>query len=252
MTLSKQVKNWSSSSDISFGQNQIIRITVTFISPEIAQMAIYNQLLYNPIFGSDFKTPMDKGMDSIAQRDEFEFLVTITASVNVATILGEDAVILDVPIKEMVLTNTADLIVQPKHDDHLLDEEIHLKNGKFIAGFIGYPIAVGNELQCTEVMEPIWNTSVTIRIPSYSIDGNLVQDSLTWNISYRTLIDFGAPPAAPIPNNVPNGIAIDFSPSVNPPIPVNNISDAELPYWDYYWQTMARFVWWQVIYQGNP
>ena len=193
MTLTNQVKNWSSSSDINLDNDQIIRITVTFIGPEIAQMAIYNQLLYYPIQGVDFKTPLDKGMESLAQRDEFIFLVLITASDNVASIPGRDIVTLDIPIREMLLTNTADLAVRPNHDDHLLDEEIHLGNGDFIAGFLGYPIAVGNESNCREVMEPDWNTSVTIRIPSYSIDGEQIQNPLTWNISYRTLIDLGGP-----------------------------------------------------------
>ena len=57
-----------------------------------------------------------------------------------------------------------------------------LKMETSIAGFLGYPIAVGDKSNCREVMEPGWNTSVTIRIPSYSIDGEQIPKSLNFGI----------------------------------------------------------------------
>lgn len=248
-TLTKLVKNWSSSYDIVMEQNQVIRITVIFISPEIIQRIIYNQFLYYPT--GNLQETITNGMNSIAKRDEFIVLVIITAFDNNITPIGKDIATLDIPVKEITLTNTADKVIHPNHDDHVLDEIIHIRNNEFKAGFLGYPIAVGDETHCTEIMDPKWTTSVTIKMPSYNINGTNITNPIIWDISYRSLIDLGSPPGVLNIDNLQSNNVTDFQPLIAPPPPDTNLSEVNSTYLNDYWHKMARFVWWQVVYKGQ-
>ena len=165
MLLRDDVQRWSSFNDIPISGSQTVRITLTYISPELVQEIILNQYLSNPSALSleTFQGMLTEEMGQIAQRDEFFFLITLTASEYNPNATSDNMLILDIPVKEMILVNAEDLKVSPNHDDHPIDQEIILSRGP-LSGYVAYPMAVQVGESCVQVLESLWNTTITISL----------------------------------------------------------------------------------------
>ena len=248
LLLRDEVQRWSSFNDISVSKSQAARITLTHISPELVQVIILNQYLSNPVAVSQeaFKGVLTEEMKQISQRDEFFFLVTLTASEYDPNATSDNMLVLDIPVKEMILVNSSDLRVSPSHDDHPIDQEIILSRGN-LSGYIAYPMAVQVNDSCIQVLESLWNTTVTIGLSKLLINGTQYEHQLTWFIKYHSLVDLGAAPGLPIPNIQPGFDLNHLSPTTVPPSPDENRSSTDIAYWDGYWEDMARYIWAYVI-----
>jgi hypothetical protein len=150
--------------------------------------------------------------------------------------------ILDIPIKEMVLTNGAWLKVNPNHADQILDQPINLSEGP-VFGYLAYPLAVldNTNNNCNWVLEPKYNTSLVITMPSYVLNNISVAVPYSWTIPYSPLMH--------VENNEDSSTycaPASFDEKQLLPLDVPPISKNEPDYW----QGFARFVWSQVTH-GN-
>jgi len=244
MFLRDEVRRWSSFNDISVSASQFARITLTHVSPELVQVIILNQYLSNPVAISQetFHLLLTEEMEQISQRDEFFFLVTLTASQYDPSATNDNMLILDIPIKDMILVNAGDLRVSPSHDDHPIDQEIILSR-EHLSGYIAYPMAVQIGDTCEQVLESLWNTTITISLSELFVNGTQYEHQLTWSIKYHPLVDLGVEagsPGSPIP------VGFDQSrlfPMAVPPNLEGNRISTDIAYWDLYWENMARYVW---------
>jgi hypothetical protein len=238
-----------------------VRITVTYISPELIESVVLNQVFYSGVPVSDFPSAVKERKDAVAKRDELLFLVTVTASEYQIKLLPNDALIVDIPISEMKLTNSAGLPLSPYHADQNIEDEINIRAGPE-HGYIAYPIAVQKDGICNWVMDPLWNTTMTLHIPDLLINRES-HGLLTWSIDYHTLVETNAPindqnsindlmllvvdPSVPsVPTSAP------ASQSKDPPLPINGVEKANNDYWNNYWEQMSRFIWYHLTNSIHP
>ncbi len=245
--LEEQVKNWSDYQDILVKDNLIVRITITYISPELIEALVLNQVLYSGILAStDFLSDVKAVKTDIAEREELLFMVTLSASEYRDRILTDNEILVDLPINSLTLTNSSNLSVIRGHADPILDDEINLRGGPEF-GYLGFPLAVEKDGICQLVMDKRWDTSLTLHAPNIFV-GYTQRGALTWGIGVHPLVDMNAPnidldeltkigsiPSAPEANY--------YNPSEYPPTPVNGVSKTEIDYWDTYWDDMSRYIW---------
>lgn len=246
--LEEQVKDWSAYEDILVEGNLIIRITITYVSPELVEALVLNQTLYSGILSSaDFLSQVKAVKTDIAKREELLFLITITASEYRDKILPDNGLMIDIPLKDLTLTNSANLSVVRRHADQILDDEINLRSGPEY-GYLGFPIAVQKDGVCQLVIDTTWDTSLTLHTPNLIVDSTM-RSSLTWGIGMHPLVDMNAP-SIDLDElmqmgsvTTPTTEASYYSPIEDPPLPINGISKTEIDYWDTYWDHMSRYIW---------
>ncbi len=243
-TLGRQAKRWSNFVDIDLSNSEKVRITVTYLSPQLLGIIHVNQMLlsgattYNQ---DDFENRIKAGMANIAKRNESLFLLTISSS----KVTAGNIITLDFPISGMELTNSSNTTVHPSHDDHSLDQYIRLVDNSF-SGFVAYQLTIKDKEDCKLLLDPVWNTTISIHISGLTLnDGNREQQ--TWTIRYAPPVDDGYPDE--IPNLVPAGQWQGFN-LCNPselgtaPEPVSES--------DVYWQQMGCYIWEQVTFANSP
>ena len=237
--LINETKRWSDTETIKLDDSSEAQIAVTFLSPELLQAVFLSEVLRDGLLYSDFETQTQTMLNSIATRDELLFLLTVTTTNNSSTDLAPH--IIDIPINQMTLTNGEDLQIAPKHDDHILDQPIN-SSSKPVSGYLAYPLAVLTNNQCNWVLEPKYNTSITITVPLIQMDG-VNGGPYTWAIPYSSLVH------ADIPPNPPNFVMpAEFDPNqmvplAIPPSPAMNLTIPNGMDQNMYWQNFARFVW---------
>lgn len=251
-TLTKLVEHWSAYNNIPLENGQVIRITLTYISPELIQAIILNQMLYLNMSEADFEARVKEKMDRVANREEMLFLMTITYSNYDPMAFGDNLMTINIPLAEMVLIDSADNVTRPYHDDHKLDQEIPISYGP-IAGYVAYPISVARSNGCNLILDPQWNTSTTISIPRLTVAGENYNHQLTWSIDYQPLISISPFPGPPSFSDIPPSFSSDrLSPASLPPNPARIPTAPENEYWNNYWIDMARYIWGQVVHDGIP
>lgn len=240
--LVERVKRWSSSNDIPVGDQDVIRITLTYISPELAQIIILNHQLQQLIVAKDeFQLKLMDKMKTIAVREELLFLTTIVYSQNSQIETEENMVILNIPVNEMALINAGDRHIFPNHFDPPLEHEIVISRGPF-SGYIAFPIWVMDREVCLHVMEKRWNTMLTVNADGFRVKGDEYGHPLTWFIKYHPLIEMDDSIVS-FPNifTAPTDVKVDHQ----PPSPERNVPASEAVY--EYWRKMAIHIWAYVV-----
>ena len=237
--LRDKVMQWSSSNDIPV-DNQVARITLTYISPDLVQTIILNNQLYQQILPkTEFQGRLKNALDKIAEREELIFLITIAYSQYNQNETEETMVVLDFPIKGMVLINAGDKHISAKHFDPPLEHEIVISRGP-LSGYIAFPIGIEEGENCLYIMDPRWNTTLTVNVNGINVKGNNYSHPLTWFVEYQPLVNMGVSgvPSPPLSSPHPDNIyLIDYQ----PPLPVKNLSASQES--NAYWEKMAIHVW---------
>jgi hypothetical protein len=215
---------------------------VTFISPELIQAVFLNEVLKDRIITSNFDVQLQNVLNSIADRDELIFLVTVTATNNNTNSTRHT---IKIPIQSIVLQNDAEyLLILHNHDDHNLEQPIN-PSVKSVFGYIAYPLAVSTSNECVRVLDPKYNTSIVITVPDIKID-QVSSRPYTWTIPYKSLMNANIPPAPPMFIPITGLDPTQISPLPKPPYPIPSIVLSTGINPDIYWQDFARFIWNQV------
>jgi hypothetical protein len=180
--LVNRVYDWSDTVDINTGGKNV-RITITYISPEIAQLIVINHYLYKQLTGFMGRLPeqVKIQMAGIINRNEHIFFVNIMASPST------DGTTLIFPLSNLSLTNTSNLTVYREHDDHNLEGPMTLKNYPEY-GFVYYSMAVMNNGNCQAVLDKNRDTRIVLSVPKITIAGVEVGFQ-SWKYKYTPLID---------------------------------------------------------------
>jgi hypothetical protein len=239
--LQRQVRKWSDFEDVLVNDNLMVRITVTYISPVMIESVVLNQIFYRNMPVADFEAEVRNGLNSVARREELPVLVTLTATEYNEKLTPNDELNVQLPIAEMVLLNTNNTSVTPSHEDNQLRYPINLRPGPE-HGYVAYPIALSTNGVCNWMLDPAWNTTMTLHMPYLTINQKQY-NSLTWSIDYRPLVQLGGPDEVPAFAQPRAGFESIYSPSMDAPLPVNGVPRSDTIYWDTYWEQMSRFVW---------
>lgn len=233
-----QVRRWSSFVDIPVDNANIIRITLTYISPELTQIMILNHQLYkNPLSEIDFENTLRTKMIEVAEREELIFLMTITYSQPANQIAIQNSITLNIPINELTLTNAENMHINANHVDPPLRQEIVISRGPS-TGYIAFPIGVETFGNCTQVLESRWNTVINISMSGITVNGNEYAPQLSWSFKYHPLIEMDGGIISPSVNYAsPAGIPIDYQPP--PPVRVTSTGQPDSSYWE----QMALYIW---------
>ena len=180
--LVNRIYDWSDTVDINIG-GENVRITITYISPEIAQLIVINHYLYQQLTGFTEKLPEQVKIQlaGIIDRNEHIFFITIMAppSMNGTTLVF--------PLSELSLTNTSNLTIYREHDDHNLEGPITLKNYPEY-GFVYYSMAVMKDGSCQAVFDKNRDTRIVLSVPNLTIAGVQVGFQ-SWKYKYAPLIN---------------------------------------------------------------
>ncbi len=230
--LISETKRWSDTETITLNDSNKIRITVTFISPELFQAVFLNEVLKNRFPTSGFQDQLQNALNAVAERDELLFLLTVTTTNYNANPIRHT---IKIPIDGMTLNNAENLVVIPSHDDHNLEQLIDTSSDP-VFGYLAYPFAMLSGSQCKWILEPKYNTNIVITVPSIEVDG-VSNGQYSWTIPYVSLIKPLMPSNVPVPILPPG-----FDPNLMTPLilPPSEISQAD------YWQNFARYIWNQI------
>jgi hypothetical protein len=233
--LATQIERWSDSIDFSFG-TKYIRATVTYLSPELIQTIILNHYLFrkNGTFLSNFEAQVLSKMETIANRNEHLFFVTLIASnYEQGTSYGEQ-VIIQLPLQSLVLTNSSNVQVDPLHDDHALEDRIDLTFAP-AHGYFSFPMAITVNGNCEFLLDKTNNAHLVLSIPHITINGTNYQ-TRPWMLDYAPSLALALDS-----NPMEDRLQLDrtpehFSPDKDLPVPITPV-DSE------YWEKLARFIW---------
>jgi len=241
--LRRQTERWSNSIDIDVSVTEKIRITITYLSPQLLQLIEVNQLLRDrtdPIMGTgEFQNLVQTSLNKAAKMQGTIFLVTVYA----VTSPDQGPMAIDLPVKNMVLTNAANETVRPIYSDQGFDGTLRLANNSY-SGFVVYPMAVKNGEICHLFLEETPDRKITFSLSEIIINDKN-KGNYTWVILYSPILDDGSPDENPnfVPPNPWQGYG-SYAPSPQVPAP-------DLPA-DTYWELFSCHLWEQVTYDSLP
>ncbi|MCX6058431.1 MAG: hypothetical protein NTW69_09805 [Chloroflexi bacterium] len=244
--LIRETQRWSDVETIVLSETNVVKITVTFISPELIDSVVLNQVLQVSEITGGFDGYLLNTRQSFAARGELLFLITLTATnVTDINIISHNLIM---PISQMVLTNSSDVTSPPNHDDHNLELPMN-SSSEFAFGFISYPLAGVNGNGCNWLLDPTYNTNIVLSIPHITVD-NVSNGPYSWKFSYAPPLIGILPELIPNYNRPPDFTNGRITPTLLPPRLTTNLSfpNGEEP--EVYWEGFARYVWHQLI--GEP
>lgn len=240
--LRKQTERWSNSVDISLSNTETVRITITYLSPQLLQLIEVNHVLMartNLGMGDgDFQNFVRGSLNKAAKLQGMIFMVTVYAAIEP----DRQPVAISLPIKKMVLINAENSTVYPIYYDHGLEGTLYLGNSAF-SGFVVYPIAVKNSDTCHLVLEDTPDRKITIDMSNIIIEDK-DRGNFTWTIRYSPILDDGAPDEKS-----------EFTPSdtwqYSSYVPLSQAPDLYLSS-NEYWDAFSCYLWEQVTYNNLP
>jgi len=250
--LGQNMKHWSYQVDIVNDNAHVVRITVTYLDPVLIQYIVLNHLINDPNYSaSAASSPLNEGsfnamvistLQQLGNRNELLFVVTITAPVYDRQNYSSSDLTVNLAIKQMTLSSTANTKIQPTHFDGILAENMDIHHGP-VSGIVGYPIALSNDIQCDLVIDQFTNT-LTLDISSITL-GNISSGNKFWSIPYRSLVM--QTDIYPTPTSDPNILSNPINQFDEPPIPnwPNTQENAT------YWEGMGRYLWNVVISESH-
>ena len=235
--LATQTKRWTDSIEISLG-TKYVRMSVTYLSPELIQTIILNHYLFRRnvnLFNDNFEADVLSKMETIANRNEHLFFFTLTSSYYETETSYTDPVIIQLPLQSLVLTNSSNRRVIPAHDDHNLEERIDLTFAPTY-GHFAFPIAVNVNGNCEYLLDKANNTHIVISIPFITINDTNYQ-TRPWMFDYVPPLNLALDP-----NPIENRLLVQkdsshFRPSTDLPVSITSVED------EGYWESLGRFIW---------
>lgn len=221
----------SDSVDIQSGE-KTVRITITYISPELAHIILVNHYLYKRYinFSGKFKEQVPNHVSRMIGRNEYVFFITFTASFYT----DNPKSIIIFPLKELKLINTNNTAVTPVHDDHNFEKPFDLTNGPRY-GFFYYPMAIIQNGPCQTVLDRNYDTSIELSVPKVFINEDDM-GSHSWDYKLAPLIDMTSVSGAH-QNKFSLPLLIDqFVPRTST-LTVMNIESQD------FWAALARIIW---------
>jgi hypothetical protein len=235
--LVKETKRWTDVEVIKTENTRETRLTLTFIGPELLQAVVLNETLKDHFLTSGFQSQLQTVLESVAERNELLFLLTIT-TLNNNTYSAKHTI--QLPIDDMSLRNAENLTIIRSHDDQNLEQLIDISAGP-VFGYISYPLSIISASQCSWVLDPKFNKKIVIVISNFNVDGVNTNSPLSWSIPYAPLLYMNLPSNLPDFNMPPGFDANLMTPLSMPPDDVNQVT---------YWQDFARFIWGQVTLEN--
>ncbi|MGA7194974.1 MAG: hypothetical protein WBW94_15210 [Anaerolineales bacterium] len=249
--LANQTKRWSDYRDLGLNETQMARITITYVSPELIEYIVLNDILFDKDNPENLDDELKNQLNDLGSRNELLFFITITGPKYNDQAYNDDLLTISIPFKQMRLINGSDLMVVPTHDDHVLNEPIQITQGP-ISGIIGYPISVAQGGSCVWIMDPKWNTTITLDVSSITLNQTQI-DTQSWSIPYASLV------GQSVQNNPPAFVATPgfdvsrVSPLTAPPTPIwDSGAGAQDASWQTYWEDMGRYIWSRIMLDDNP
>jgi hypothetical protein len=236
--LVNQVYHWSDSVDISTGE-KTVRVTITYVSPELVHLIILNHYLYKRIthppgkVGEQVKSQMSR---IIGNEEYIFFIIFMSPPTN-------DGITIEFPLSELALTNANNLTAYVNHDDHNLERPIVLKTG-LEYGFFNIPMTVTKDGNCQTVLDKNRDTRIVLSIPRIIINAtDFGQQS--WEYKYAPLIDVTTISAMQSNPFLLAQQVDQISPdTVQLSSRTSQLSSVDLDEAGY-WAAMARFIWYE-------
>jgi hypothetical protein len=248
--LIEQVREWSAFVDVPVNADYFMRITITMISPQLVEDLVTSQILFTGISNPDFSQEVLKMEEKIAEREEFIFLITLTASEYADKLLPGDAVMVHLPVEKMTLSISSGEKIAPGHWDHYLEEAMNLRvESKH--GYLAYPFAVLKDGVCQTVVDKVYSTSLSIHSRDLTIN-DVSYGEQTWSIDYQPLLKVGNSNNAPSFSQPLDPDINKYNPITEPPKPENGRLKSDTAYWDGYWDQMTRFIWYHLTDSIHP
>lgn len=234
--LIEETDRWSDTETIKFEDSTKVRITLTYISPELVQAAFLNQALKDNFNAADFQTYLQNTLNTVAERNELMFLFTVTTPNNGLSPLQHK---IKLPIESIHLLNSENLPIPHRHDDPNLEQNIDT-TAESVSGYISFPFTVLSGNECKWILNPKYNTKIVVTMPYAEVDGVSDQTPYSWTIHYTALVNPIMPANIPSPVLPPGFNPTWMTPLFTPPTELNTAE---------YRQNFARFVWGQIM--GN-
>ncbi len=208
-----------------------LNVLVTFLSPKLIQAAYLNDFLYRGQKVDEFEARMRNALLKVVNRKELLFLVTITSnSINTP---GATPHVLDIPVEQLMLTNSANLQIKPSHEEHNIDQPFNTLQEPE-AGLLGYPIGISKVNECAWVLDPIYDTNIVAVVNSITLDG-VDTGSHTWVIPYIPLVVDSTQQVAPL-------FTMQSLPSIPSTLEPRHYPPKDMTTADF-WSQYALFIW---------
>ena len=232
--LVSETKRWSDTETVKLddAENKV-RITLTFISPQLLQAVYLNQVLKDGYPASGFLEQLQSMLNNVAARDELLFLLTISPLSSINPIHHT----VELPIDSIVLNNSENLQVSHSHDDHNLAQPFDTSSDA-IFGYLAFPFTQLVNSECKWILNPKFNTNIVVTMPYLKVDGNKNGISYSWTIPYTSLINQTVTLDALNFNPPPGYDFTQVTPSSLPPTDISSPSS--------YDESFAKFIWKQI------
>lgn len=160
---------------------------MTYLDPVLVQYVVLSNtfLSANYLQRDEFDKQLSEVMGELSKRNELLFVVTITAPSYQEQAYNGNVLTVKLPIRELTLVGSAGQEISHAHADHILDQTLDITHGP-ISGFVGYPISVLNQGNCTWLMDQS-TTTLTLELP-YVVLGETRFGAQFWTISYYPLL----------------------------------------------------------------
>lgn len=247
--LATSVRNWTTAADIPVkvgGTNSyFIRVTLTFISPELIELVLLNQTLGEtpPISRETFVERVNAKIAQFGDRQEITFLLTFTSTYRNSYLADPNVLRINANVGEIMLLDADSKEISKKHSEPALGQDGYLSR-ESLSGYIGYPMFAYRNKKCIETLDSEYTASITVKIGKLSINGSEIEPIIL-SIRHRPLLDLEntrLPEPIPIPNN---NLRRELTIKDAPPDPVGLAKNEDA----LYWQDMASYIWW---YLASP
>ena len=240
--LTELVMRWSTYKDVSIpiqnGEPQVVRITLTYLSPDLVEMLVLNHHLSlgATISVENFYKKIRESFGTLKARHEIIFFVTISTS-NFIELPEESAKsVLSFPVDKMKVIDSHGRVIFPTHIDPQLTKDMQLS--AINSGYVMYPMFVIRNEKCGLILDEKWDTTMYLESPPLKYGGTEQGNKLAWSFKYHPLLEMELESPASLPMFAPDEISMIRT----PPRP-NLLSTAD----DSYWIAMTRYIWGYVI-----
>ena len=249
--LVKNAEHLSDQVDIATNDTNMVRVTVTYLDPELIQYIILNQYLNDPFLINEknldsFNSDLKQIMNRLGDRNEILFLVTITSPFYIEQAYNSNVLTIRLPITELTLINGSGRRVKPSHPDYILNAPIDITHGP-VSGIVGYPVAVVDQGQCAPSIDK-WTNSLTLELSKIKL-GDTEMSTQVWSIPYRSLLMSDGNYPTPTFDSI---MGTPIGKLETPPTPhwiPNAKDDPTNPL--LYWNEMGKYIWNYVINESN-
>jgi hypothetical protein len=246
LRLASSVQHWTDAVDfpvyIGGYENHFVRLTLTFISPEIIEWVLLNQYLGEVSLSKDeFIERVNARISEFEQRKEIVFLVTFTSSYRNPSITDPNAIQINANVSEIKIFETNGRLIPNIYADPVIGQACCISRGA-LSGYIEYPMFVHRNKKCIATLDRENTTKMTIQVGKIAINDNEYPPVIL-TLRYHSLLDSGNP-QAPDPIPIPdNKLIREPGMESNPPNPTSGADNENA----LYWQNMASYVWWYLV-----